>query len=259
MVQKFIYSLQSEWLKTRRTLASWLVLLGGLLIPAIALIGQFNNLKTLPEKYSKPIFWENAFNNWWQFMALLLLPLGVILVTSLITQIEVKNNSWKQLHATPQSFTQVYFSKLVLIMLMLTQFFVIYIIGFYCSMMIPAVFVKGIPFPTATFPIKWIVTEMLKYYFLCLPIVLLQYAMGLLFKNFMVQLGVGIGLFIAMLIGLHWKHGYSIPYIYASYYFINRNNTNNPYLHLIHWYSLSYTVVFLLGGYLSYVYKKDKC
>lgn len=269
MLQSFIYSLQSEWLKTRRTLASWLVLLGGLLIPAIALIGQFSNADTLPAKYVKADFWQSTFANWWQFMAMLLLPLGAILVTSLISQIEVKNNTWKQLHSTPQAITQVYFSKLCLILLMLLQFFFIYLVGFYCSMMIPAVFLKSVPFPTAAFPTGWILNEMLNYYFLCLPIVLLQYALGLQFKNFMVPLGIGIALFIAMLIALRWKHGHTIPYIYPSYYFAHKGSASDALRNKVgiddslyiktYVFSSIYSLVFLLGGYFSYIYKKDKC
>ena len=39
------------------------------------------------------------------------LPLGAILSTSLITQIEYKNNTWKQLHTLPLTYTDDLFFK----------------------------------------------------------------------------------------------------------------------------------------------------
>ena len=39
----------------------------------------------------------------WEFMGFFLLPIGVILTTSLVTQLEFRSNTWKQLHTTPQS------------------------------------------------------------------------------------------------------------------------------------------------------------
>ena len=36
----FFYCFQSEWIKRKRSLASWLVILGGIFIPAIIFIEQ---------------------------------------------------------------------------------------------------------------------------------------------------------------------------------------------------------------------------
>src|SRR5882762_1655331 len=98
----FIHSFQSEWLKTKRSAAAWLTLIGGFFIPVIILTDLLLNYKSLPVAYLAPHFWDRHFSKSWQSMAFFLLPVGVILASSLITQLEFRNNAWKQLLVTPQ-------------------------------------------------------------------------------------------------------------------------------------------------------------
>src|SRR5690349_20931263 len=98
---QFINSLHSEWLKTKRSTASWLSLIGGLFIPLIYFIGFIKNHQTINDYKSNIL--ENHFIQLWRNVVGFLLPMGLILICSLITQIEYKNNAWKQLHTTPQS------------------------------------------------------------------------------------------------------------------------------------------------------------
>ena len=95
MTIPFVLSFQSEWLKTKRSLALWIVIIGGFFTPAIVTVARIIQYKTLPSVYSSDDFWKLLWQNSWESMAIFLLPLGVILTTSLITQIEYKNNTWK--------------------------------------------------------------------------------------------------------------------------------------------------------------------
>src|SRR4051812_28479145 len=101
MTIPFFRSLGSEWLKTKRSLAFWIVIIGGFFTPAVVTVARIIQYKTLPVLYSSPEFWRLLWQNSWESMAIFLLPLGVILTTSLITQLEYKNNTWKQLHTLP--------------------------------------------------------------------------------------------------------------------------------------------------------------
>src|ERR1043165_2667267 len=103
-MKTFIQSYRSEWLKKKRTAGALLVIAGGFLIPTIMLIARIAHSENLWEKNTSGDFWNRLMQNCWQFMGILLLPMGVILVTSLITQNEFRNNTWKQVHTTPQSF-----------------------------------------------------------------------------------------------------------------------------------------------------------
>src|SRR6218665_790736 len=135
----FIHSFQSEWLKKKGTLAFWLVFVGGFFIPLIFLTRGIFYPKDFLAEAKSPQFWAVLLSRSWQFMAILLLPMGVALATSLITQIEFRNNTWKQLNTTPQSLSIIFWSKFAVILVMLLQFFLLFHIGIYLSALIPAI------------------------------------------------------------------------------------------------------------------------
>ena len=144
---QFIYCFQAEWMKKKRSLASWLVIIGAFFTPVILIIVKLVHNKSLKENNSSPTFWEDHWMNSWESMAIFLLPMGIILAASLITQLEYKNNTWKQWHTTPQHFTTLYFAKLSVILVMMMQFFILFNLGIFLSGILPGFFVKGVPYP----------------------------------------------------------------------------------------------------------------
>src|SRR5215211_5387036 len=108
----FALSFQSEWQKKKRSLSSWLVIIGAVFTPTIIFIYKLTRAKYIAQMNVSPTFWEDLWKSSWESMAIFLLPIGVILASSLITQLEYKNNTWKQLHTTPQSLTTIFFAKL---------------------------------------------------------------------------------------------------------------------------------------------------
>lgn len=211
----FIHSFQSEWLKKKRSLSSIIVYAGAFFIPAIMTLVALVKHDGLAETFAGPGFWLNHWDNAWNSMATFLLPLGVILLTSLVAQIEYKNNTWKQLHTLPLTFTTVFFSKLAVIMAMMVQFFLLFNIGIYLSVVIPSFLVSGVPYPPAHFPFLHFVKENLYYFVDCLPIIALQYLLSLRFRNFLAPVGIGFLLLVGSLIGLMWEYSYTIPYTYS--------------------------------------------
>lgn len=252
----FISSFSSEWLKKKRTASSWLVIIGSLFIPAILLIARFVNSDTLYRDVTHPRFWEKQLNDSWQFMAIFLLPMGVILASSLITQLEFRNNTWKQLHATPQSYPVIFFTKLSLILVMLLQFFLLFNIGVIITALLPSLVLPGIPMPYEAFPVMYFLKVASYFFICCLPIVGLQYLLSLHFKNFLLPLGAGIGLLVASLIAVQWKYGYTIPYTYCIMQFLQGKTTWNGYN--IHLFAAVYFVMFTVAGYILYTRKKIK-
>lgn len=252
----FLYSFRSEWLKRKRTAASWLVVLGGFFIPMILFLARFNDMKAIGPLNASDHLWTSLFGRAWQFMALFLLPMGVILATSLITQLEFRNNSWKQLHTSPQKFSTIFFSKLSVIMVMLLQFFVLFNIGIYLAGVLPAVFLPSVSYPKQPFSIDllWLINS--KYLLYCLPIVAFQFLISLQFKNFLIPIGIGVGLLVASLIALNWKYGYIIPYTYCGYGFLSSNGIK-PGVTVGYW-ATGYTIGFLVLAYILYLTKKEK-
>jgi hypothetical protein len=260
MAHSFIHSFQSEWLKKKRSLSSWLVIVGGFFTPLIIIIARLVHHEQLAELYAKDNFWNQLWKSSWESMAIFLLPVGVILATSLITQLEYKNNTWKQLHTLPLNLTTVFFSKLLLLMVMVLQFFILFNIGIYLSALIPWLLVNGVPYPKAPIPFAAILKEDGFYFIDCLPIIALQYLISLQFKNFLVPVGIGFGLWIASLGALSWKFGYLIPYTYCPLNFLKAQNGGRvatPGIN-IHLMAVIYFTVISTVSYIMYLTKKEK-
>ena len=257
MVTAFINSFQSEWLKRKRSAATWLTFVGAFLIPLIFTIARIVNFDELYSSVKSDKFWEILFRQSWQMMAIFMLPFGVILATSLITQLEYKNNTWKQLHTSPQSLTIIFFSKLSVIIVMMAQFFILFNLGIYLSGIIPSIIFRGIPFPEAGIPWEFWIKSDIKFFISCLPIIAIQYMISLQFKNFLVPLGIGIGLFVASMIAMSWKHGYLIPYIFCTLTFVGPgSDVRSPVS--IHFVALAYFFVFTIISYILYLNKREK-
>jgi lantibiotic transport system permease protein len=260
MTLSFLHSFQSERLKTKQSLASWIVIIGGFFTPTIVIIARLVQYQTLPALYSSDSFWLQLWQNSWESMAIFLLPMGVVLATSLITQIEYKNNTWKQLHTTPLSLTTIFFSKLAVIVVMMFQFFVLFNIGIYLSAVIPYLLVSGVPYPKASFPYAYFLKQNLFYFIDCLPIIALQYLISLKFKNFLVPVGAGFVFWVGALASLSWKYGYVIPYTYCMFLYLQSGVDNKAVIPAFnfHLLAIGYFVVITLVSYVLYVTKKEK-
>lgn len=252
----FILSFQSEWLKKKRSLSSWLVIIGAFFTPTIIFIYKLTKAEHLPQLHKLPAFWENLWKNATESMAIFLIPVGVILASSLITQLEYKNNTWKQVHTTPQSLTIIFFSKLAVIMVMMIQCLVLFVLAVYLAGVLPGL-ITGAPYPSAPFPFKYFATQAGEYFIDCLPIIALQYLISLQFRNFLVPIGAGIGLWILSIAVLTWKYGYLIPYTYCAYTYLKTVGKlkSDMNFHLL---ALSYFVGFTVLSYILYITKKEK-
>ena len=253
----FINCFAAEWMKKSRSFASWLVLIGGFFIPFMSLIVFLVYPKQLLSIHAARNFWGLIFQHSWQSMAFMLLPMGIVLAVSLITQLEFRNNGWKQLHSTPVSFKTIYFSKLAVLIVMMLQLFILFNIGIYLSVVIPSFFKSSIPFPGYAINFSYFLQENGKYFIVCLPMVALQYIISLHFKNFLIPIGAGLALVIGGLIALSWKYIYMIPSAYTALYFLQTKSNIVPTHNLLFW-SLGYFVLFIMVGYWLYVSKKEK-
>ncbi|MEZ4904003.1 MAG: ABC transporter permease [Spirosomataceae bacterium] len=256
----FFYSFQSEWLKTKRSLAAWLVVIGGFFIPSIMLARHLLYPNQIRTESQTPRFWETLMSQSWQFMSIFLLPMGVILATSLIAQIEFRNNTWKQLHTTPQGFSVIFWSKLSIILLMMFQFFILFNIGIYLSGVVPSFIIKDMDYPQEPFPVGYFLRTSCYFFIDCLPIVALQYLVSIQFRNFFVPLGVGIGTLLAALFAIQWEYGFLVPYTYCSYNFFILRGAKMEMMQTvnIHGLALGYFATFTVMGYVFYLLKKEK-
>ncbi len=254
----FIHNFQSEWLRKKRSLASWLVITGGVFMPLISTIAVLVYPDKTIGNYDPKMFWETLYNNNIQLMAFFLMPMGVILTTSLITQLEHKNNTWKLLHALPISYMNVFFTKLILVLIMLLQFFIILNLCIWLSGTIPCLIVPSLKYPAGPFPWNYYLNNSLEYFVGLLPMVALQYVLGMMFKNFLIPFGFGMSMFVSGLFALKWEYAYTLPYNFTPLHNLQHTGadikTPLPLASIALIWFVSITIV----GFLLYLNKKDK-
>lgn len=257
----FINSLQSEWLKKRRSLAAWLVIVGGFFTPSIILMARIKNAQKFSAVYRAEDFWIKLWNQSWESMAAFLLPIGIILAVGLITQIEYKNNTWKQLHTTPQRFSTIFFAKFVVILIMLAQALVLFNIGIYLSAVIPAALFSNLPYPVAPIPYVSFLSANINFFLDSLPILALQYLISLQFKNFLVPIGAGFVIWFLGIGMLSWEYSYLFPYVHSTIDFLigsgQFGNRKIPPIN-IQLLAVIYFVIITTVSYVLYVTKKEK-
>jgi len=257
MDNAFVNIFAGEWIKKRRSFSSWLVIIGGVFIPLVNTLIFLFYPKQLISMHGSGDFWKQVSDFSWKSMAFMLLPMGIVLAVSLVTQLEYKNNTWKQLHAAPVSFANIYFSKLLVIITMLAQLFVLFNVGIYVSAVIPSFFNSKIPFPTYSMNAGFLLMENAQYFLLCLPMVAIQYMVSLQFKNFLIPIGAGLVFSVGGLMALSWEHAYTIPYTYTAMHYLQVQSKMLPAQNILVWSAASFVLFSLLGFWL-YIRKKEK-
>lgn len=256
----FFNSLQCEWIKRRRSLASLLVLTGAFFIPTVIIAVRLFHTDALARHYASADFWQKLWQNSWESMALFLIPLGIIMATSLIAQIEFKNNAWKQLHTTPLSLTTIFFSKYLIILFMVFVFFILFNVGIYLSAIVPYLLVSGTPYPKAPIPFAYFMKENALFFIDFLPIVALQYLLSLKFRNFLIPFGAGFLMWMLSIGSLVWKYNYILPYTYGMINYIKDQKGGKAVIPEvnIHLFAIGYFILFTVIGYILYATKKQK-
>lgn len=251
-----INSLQSEWLKTRRSAASWLCITGGFFLPLLFMIGALKNGDTLNNAAIHGNAWMGYARHLWQFMGILLLPIGIVLAASLIAQTEYRNNTWKQLHTTPQSYTVIFTAKFITIFLMTVKFFIFFNIGMWLSAVLPSLIFDG-RLPDDPLPVDFLLRLNAKMFICCLPVIALQYLMSMLFRNFLVSIGIGMLAVVASLILIEaWEYAWISPYSYTALLVMGaKNGVLKVNIYLV---ATAYFAVFLLSSFVLYRTKKAK-
>lgn len=216
----FLYALQSEWLKRKRSFASSMVLAGSLFTPAIILVVRLIHHRGLPRLYATDAFWPTLWRDSWESMAIFFLPLGAILATSLIAQIEFKSNAWKQVHTLPLRTPFLFLAKLSVILLMLAQFLVLFTLGIYASAMIPSLLLPGVPHPKGNFLSLPLLRENAFYFIDCLPIIGAQYLLALRSHNALVPIGIGFMAWVGALAAVSSKFAIWWPYAYTIVHYL---------------------------------------
>lgn len=256
----FLATLKSEALKLKRSTVSMLIVLGALFLPSILLTARLVRASRLPEVYRDTQFWDQLWNISWESIAILILPLMVMLVTSLVVQIEYRNNAWKQVYTTPQSLAAIFFAKQLILLALILGFFAVFNAGLYLVGVLPPLLIRGVPYPAAPIPFARFAEQELGYFIDVLPIVALQYLLALHFRNFMVSLGVGMAQWIVVIGCLSWQYLYIFPYSYITldYALISSKRNLIPPPVDLHVLALGYFLCITLVSFVLHTIKEER-
>lgn len=208
----FLLSFQSEFYKTRKTLAFWSVIILPLLMSLLA----FSIFYTHPEKFSNAppmVLWMQFAMISLAAMGTLLLPMFSIFVAYSVSNVEHRADTWKTLFSLPISRWAVYSAKYFYAL-----FLMLFCLGLFCLFTIAFGNLLGILKPELKFNGYHLELQLSQVYFklflASLGIVSIQFLLSLLWADFLKPMGLG---FVATLVGITaaskgWEYSYAFPY-----------------------------------------------
>ena len=249
-----LISVRSEILKTKRTASFYLTIIGAAFGPLITMLDILIGEGISPNDRSS--IFNRLFVEKFQMSGLLAYPLFLILICTLLPQIEYKNNAWKQVLIAPKTKADIFLSKFINIQLLILAFFVInFLIMYVCAIFLhlkdPSLHVLNQPLNGYE-----IIKLRLNTYVALLGLCAIQFWLGLRFKNFIIPIGIGIACYFAgtiLIMQLGPKHVLYLPY---TIFFYCGMTEYNAYVHAANWYSLGYMLVFLGIGFFDFKRKR---
>jgi hypothetical protein len=181
---KLLTALRSELLKTKRTAAFYFTLIAAALIPAIFLLNVLTGGGDLAAISKDPL--NTMFEMDTERSGLVFFPIFVILVSVLLPQIEIRNNTWKQVLTSPQTKTNVFLAKFLNINLLILLFLIANL-----AFMSLAIVVTHFSIPTLNlfhqpFDATRLLVRIADSYVTMLALCAFQFWLGLRFRNFII-------------------------------------------------------------------------
>ncbi len=250
---------RAEVLKTKRTASVWLSVLGAGFVPAMLLTFYLMEPQKAVSEL-KQIPWEEHFEMGWNIMSAFLCPMYIILICTLIPQIEYRNNSWKQVFAAPQSIGTIFFSKFLTIHLLIVFFFLLFNFFMIGTAIVANSAHADFKFFDKALPVSHLLLLNFKTYISILGISAIQYVLSLRIKNFIAPIGTGLVLLVGGVIlqEVGWKHIFKLPYAYPMLTLQFSDMKNRPLLENHEWNSIAWCVAVLAIGFLELKLRKEK-
>jgi lantibiotic transport system permease protein len=255
----FFISARVELIKIKRSASLWICVLGAGFIPLIF----FLNYSLQPEPNLKRLQmfpWAIHFGIGWQAFSAFLLPMFIILICSLIPQIEFKNNTWKQVFASPQPLANIFFSKLFIIVMIIILLFLLFNFFLVMSAVLANLIVPKYGFLKSHVDLVTMWKLNWHIFLSVMGIIAFQYFLSLRFKNFIAAVGIGLALLIASIVAIpFWDYAYTLPYAHPMLTMQNfASKTNQVSLPKHEIYSVFYFIGFALLAFLDMKYRKER-
>ena len=214
LLSTYTSSIKNETIKLKRTFAFWLTIISAILFPVIFFLAYLSEHESLVP--------AAGVNPWDQFMSVQIensipffIPMFIVLITSLIMQIEHKSLGIKHLFALPIPKWSVYFGKLSIILLSIILTYIYYFIAILFFGILLTLIHPDFGFldfqPDYLKYIKILFVSFLA----SLGVLGIQFWMSFRFKNFIIPLGVGMFLVIIGIIISQAPQSIYFPYAFS--------------------------------------------
>jgi hypothetical protein len=253
----FAINTSTELLKTKRTAAFWITVVGAAFIPMVIFLTYISKPGVFVDRL-KPNVWVQHINNTWEAASIFFLPMYIILVSSLTVQIEYRNNTWKQVYASPRSYADIYFSKFIVIHLLILGCFLMFNLFQLMSGYATALVNSRYGFFSTPVPWKVMLNDTSRLYVAILGITSIQYWLSLRVRNFIAPVGIGLALLITGLMVFKWEKIYYYPYAYTILTYSRNNSGQEAVTGNYKLYSLAWFAIVLLLGFWDTVRRKER-
>ena len=244
-----LISLRSELLKTRKA-SFYLTLIGAAVGPVMYLLNVLTDENEIDPSQKDPL--NALFKMLSEMNGTALFPFFVILICTLLPQIEYRNNTWKQIFASPQTKVNVFLAKFMNVHLLM----LVFLIATHLFMFLTIVGVNFIK-PTLNLfkhPLNGstVLVNAVNAYILLLAVCTIQFWIGLRFRNFIVPIGIGFALWLTgTIMAVQYKSNlvYYFPYSFHAFPVSIKLKSQ---LTQVAWTSLGYALLFLIVGFFDF-------
>lgn len=253
----YLSTLRGEIIKIKRTSLLYFTFLAAAFTPAIMLL---DNIDGTPDKDFGLVDPYKAFYlGTFPFIAFILLPLFIVLITTLLIQIEYKSNTWKQVLASPQYLHSVLLSKFIVVQgltILMLLIFNVFMIGVAAAIdyNYPQFSILNY---LKSFDRLWYLNA--RTYVATFGMSALQFWLALRFRNFIAPLGIGLVCCVMspiLLLELKWENVMDkFPHALSIVVGVKQFEKIHVWAQ---WISVMYMVIFLVLAYLDFNRKTMK-
>lgn len=206
-------NIKNELIKLKRTFAFWLTIISAVLFPILFFIVYYFKHESLAPKA--------GINPWDKFMTIQIensipffIPMFIVLITSLIMQVEHKSLGIKHLFALPIPKWSVYFSKLTIVLFAIITTYIYYYVIILLSGVLLGTIHSDLTFLTFSPNHLKYLNILTTSFIASLGIIGIQFWISFRFKNFIIPLGVGMFLAVIGIVISQAPQSIYFPYAF---------------------------------------------
>ena len=248
-----LISLRSEMLKTRRTATFYLTLIASAVIPFIFLMDAL--VDGVSDDNRKDPF-NSIFKEGFMMLGVLVYPMFIVLMCTMLAQIEYRNNAWKQVFASPQPIKNIFIARFLNVQLLILLFLVLYNIFILITSVVIHFSDPALNMLNQPLNVSKVISSTVNMYVAVLALSAIQFWVGLRFKNFIVPIAIGFGLWLTgTLMAFEFKSAYAHYFPY-SFLPITLLPAKAKLIPTVQFNSVIYMVGVLVLGFLDFSRRK---